>query len=315
MDDPADGFSIDGVAYRWGTLPSAVGGVGALPGGTDYLHRAVPCASAFGLDTLLVTISSPAPDRPVMGVSYALAAVPGARRADPEHWMRPLRARFGPAAAAERADLSAYRDPSGGVAFWARWPGRAVELGLSIYGGYRAEGGGRSAGLFYVTWADAEAAAAPFLPAWRALSDSVAAAPPRSVRRFGLPGGVRPVGADDGRDESRTAWRVLHSRAVIDTPPAIRDGLQPNDLALWRAGDAGPWILSTVWDSAVLGPGGVDRITWHELSPARGGGESGLSAGGLTIRAPYGTRAVADAARALAAVPGVAVAESRGPDC
>lgn len=314
MELPSDGFTIDGDVHPWGTLPGVVGGVGALPAGHEYLHRDVSCAVAFGLDTLSATISAPAPDRPVMGVSYELAAVPSLALADPEHWMRPLRARFGPATEEGREDLSAWRDPSGGVAFWARWPGRVVEFGLSIYGGYRAEACGRSAGLFYVAWHDVAAAAAPFLPAWRKLSHSLAAAPRRSVRRFALPGGVAPVGGRSGREPLRAAWRALHSREVVDTPASIRDGLDPRDLALWRAGDDGAWVLSTMWDSVILGRGGVGRITWSEIEPARGGGHSGLSAGGLTVMAPYGTAAIGDTARALAAVPGVVVEESRGSD-
>jgi hypothetical protein len=309
MIEPEQGFAIDDAEYRWGTTPGGILGMGALPYSTGYFHRDLDCRAAFGFPAAGVTVSAPAADRPVLSVSYELAAA-WLSRSRHQRWLDPLRSRFGPPDSEEHQDLRAYPDPSSGVAHWARWRRPMIDIGLSIYGGTRTSPRGRSAGLVYVAWGDISVAAAPYVADWRAQTAMLAqsAAAIAAFRRFDVPMPLRPAGSCTAAFEE---WRALHSRNLLATPAPVRERLSTDSFALWQAGD-GAWALSTAWDTVVLQR--TASVTWTEIMPAKGGGHSGLSVEGWSITMPHGTASIAAAAAALKALPGVQVVEESGYD-
>lgn len=306
MIEAERGFSIDAALYPWGTLPGDIAGIGRLPSTGGYLHRDLPCNSVLGIAATGVAVSSPASDRPVLTVTYELAE---------PHGLDALRAQLGAPMSEERRDLSGYRDPSAGVARWARWRRPTIDINLSIYGGVRSVKFGRSVGLVSLNWSDVIAAASPFVPAWRAASSVLddAARSVEAFRRFDLPEPLRPAAEATEADSADllAARRALFNRALLATPRPIRDRLDPRAFALWRSASDGQWALSNAWDTVPLRD---VRVDWSEIQPAKGGGRSALSLGGWSVVMPFGTAAIAAAAAALASLPHIVVEKHEGYD-
>ena len=313
MIEPEQGFGIDGLAHRWGTLPGDIAGVGRLPSAAGYIHRDLRCGSIFGFTAAGATVSAPAADRPVMNISYELAA-PRWFRARQDQWLDSLRARFGAPTSDGRRDVSAYRVPSSAVACWARWQRPTIDISLSIYGGNRSVKFGRSAGLVALAWTDTIAAASPFLPAWRTACEALASAA-RSVQefhRFDTPQPLQPAsGSPADGVELLAAQRALHRRTILATPQQIRERLDRQAFALWHSAIDGRWAFSSIWDTVLLG---AMRVAWSEIRPAKGGGRSELALDGWWVSMPYGTPAIRAAAAALKALPGVIVEPYEGDD-
>lgn len=307
MIEPQHGFAIDDVEYRWGTLPGDIAGMEPLRASIGYLHRSLPCRSVLGLDAAGVMLSMPASDRPVMTVTYELAP-PSRWDGKPDRWVEALRTRLGPAATVRRDKLKDYRDPSAGVACWASWHRPGLDIHLSIYGGVRSNALGPSAGLISLGWTDTIAAATPFVPAWRATSDALetSARQVASFQRFDVPEDIGPAfrGREADSADMYAAQRALYNRGLHATPQAIRDRLDSRSFALWQSATDGQWLLSSLLDSVTLRDA---RVAWRETKPAKGGGESELAVGSWSVRMAYGTAAIAAAAAALKALPGVVV--------
>jgi hypothetical protein len=314
MIEPEHGFAINDVPYRWGTLPGDIAGTGRLPSAASYIHRDVRCRSIFGLAGAGVMISAPAADRPVMTATYEFAA-PWLRRANPDRWLDAMRTRFGAPTSEGNHDLRGYRDPGSGVAFWARWHRPTIDISVSIYGGIRVVKFGRSAGLISLGWSDTIAAASPFVAAWHAASAALgeSARSMQAFQRFTMPEPLQPAAGATESDSGDlfAARRALHNRALLATPQQIRDQLDRQAFALWQSAVDGRWALSSVWDTVLLRNA---RIGWYEIKPAKGGGYSRLSMGGWLVMMPYGTAAIAAAAAALKALPGVVVEAHEGYD-
>ncbi len=302
MIEPERGFAIDDTEYRWGTLLSDIAGMGALPTEIDYLHRAMPCSSAFSFSTAGVLLSAPAPDRPILRVTYGLAA-PLILRAWVAAWLASTQKRFGPAEIIRHQDVSALPDPSSGVRCWANWHRPTVSIHLSIYGGVRGQKSDRSLGALSVAWSDTEAAASPFVAAWRAATAALAEAAQsvRTLRRFDLPEALDGPTSDA---DALAASRALFRRTLLATPPSIGERLNRQSFALWQSALNDRWALSTLWDTTLLGDA---LVTWFEMHPAKGGGHSALAVDHWSVTMPYGTPAIVAAAAALNTLPGVTV--------
>jgi hypothetical protein len=307
MIEPELGFDIDGVLYRWGTLPGEITGIGQLPLAVSFLHRDLPCRSIFDLAAAGVMVSAPAVDRPVMTVTYELAA-PSLLRAQPDRWLKTMRSRLGAPAEEGKQSLRDYRDPSAGVASWARWQRPTIGLHMSIYGGVRRAAFGRSAAMLAFSWTDTAAAAAPFVAQWRAETAALvqSAATALDFRRFEMPLPLTSPGDPvDQTIGSWENWRALNSRTLLATPVTVAKGLSTRSFAIWQSAGEAVWAFSTAWDTIVLRP--TTQVLWIETKPAKGGGQSCLSIDRLSIAMPYGTEQIAAAAAALAALPGLRV--------
>jgi len=314
MIELEQGFGIDDADYRWGTVPGDIARIGRLPSATGYIHRDLACRSVFGLAGAGVLISAPAVDRPVVTVTYQFAA-PWFGRAKPDRWLEAMRTRFGVPTSEGSRDLRGYPIPSSGVAFWAHWHRPTIDINVSIYGGVRSGKFGRSAGLVSLGWSDAVAAASPFVAAWQAASASLgeSAQSIKAFRRFDLPEPLRPAAEATESDSGDlfAARRALYSRALLATPQQIRDRLDRQAFAIWQSAVDGQWAISSVWDTMLLRGA---RVGWYEMRPAKGDGFSQLSLGGWSVMMPHGTAAIAAAAAALKALPGVVVEASEGDD-
>jgi hypothetical protein len=62
------------------------------------------------------------------------------------------------------------------VVLHANWKRGKVEIGLSLYGAPRSSDFGDGLGKLYLSWAEPDAAAAPFLATWTTANQTVAAA-------------------------------------------------------------------------------------------------------------------------------------------
>ncbi|MDQ2705820.1 MAG: hypothetical protein M3Y43_11690, partial [Pseudomonadota bacterium] len=100
MDDTTEGFRLGEAGFfRWGTRFNDV--VRDFEG-TGYASRPLPCSEAYGFATRSAEPSAPRPDRPVLTVTYELAATANPAR----DLFAPLVMRLGAPQKIQRDELS-----------------------------------------------------------------------------------------------------------------------------------------------------------------------------------------------------------------
>jgi len=308
MDDTAKGFHLgDAGFFPWGTRFDAV-----IPGieDTGYCSRTLRCAEALGFTTLSAEIAASRPDRPILNITYQLAA--GAMAA--KGVFARLVIRLGAPHTIERDEFSSYASSPDHVVLYATWTTRdGISVGLSIYGAPRATDFGDSLGALYLGWGDLEAAAAPWMTDWQAANEAVArdAQSAGKIERFAVAYDVR---AGDADDPHRIANRCLHTPDLLDTPGPIARTLGEKDFALWSDASGQRWHLSTRAVTIVLGRPGTSLVKVASIEPARGGGSESIDVGPWWARDAWKSRAIEEAVRALARVPGLTIERSSGYD-
>ncbi len=301
MDDTAQGFRIGATFHAWGTLFETV-----APGTVDagYASTEIACPSAYGFATVSATITAPRPDRPVMGLAYELAASgPPAKDVFAQ-----LVIRLGAPTRIDREEENAGNESA--VVLHAQWSRDDGVLALSLYGAARPSEFGDSIGALYLTWDNVAAAGAPFIDAWRAANDDLAAAATAAatvaakVHTFTVAYPIDPLPEP----------ACLHHPEILKTPAPIAVRLGPLGFALWSDATGTRWHLSTATDSIVLGEPDSSTVQVMEVEPAKGGGFAGLEVGPWSVRCAFGSRAIADAARELEKLPGLTVTRHGGYD-
>jgi len=308
MDDTATGFRLgEARFFPWGTRFDAV--VRDFEG-TGYASRTLPCGEAYGLAARSAEPSAPRPDRPVLNVTYELAAIGNPAR----DLFAPLVMRLGAPQTIQRDELSPHASSPDHVVLHANWKtAEGMPIGLSLYGAPRTTRFGDSAGSLYLSWGDLEAAAAPWIDEWQATNDAVAqgAQSPGSIERFGVGYDVR---ANDAHEPLRIAKRCLNTPELLDTPRSIAHGLGDRSFALWSDTAGTRWHLSTCACTIVLGGPDTSRVRVASVEPARGGGFSSIDIGGWWARDAWQSRAIEEAVHALERVPGLTFERSSGHD-
>ena len=308
MDDTATGFRLGEAGFfPWGTRFDAVVRDFERPG---YASRSLPCSEAYGFATRSAEPSAPRPDRPVLTVTYELAATASPAR----DLFAPLVMRLGSPQTIERDELSPHASSPDHVVLYANWKtADGIPIGLSLYGAPRTTRFGDSAGSLYLSWGDLEAAAAPWIDEWHAANDEVAQAAqsPGRIERFSVGYDVR---ASDAHEPLRIANRCLKAPELLDTPRSIAHGLGERGFALWSDAAGTRWHLSTSACTIVLGGRETSRVRIASVEPARGGGFSSIDIGGWWARDAWKSRAIEEAVHALARVPGLTIEHSSGYD-
>lgn len=308
MDDTATGFRLGEAGFfPWGTRFDAV--VRDFEG-MGYARRILPCAEACGFATCSAEPSAPRPDRPVLTVTYELAATDQPSR----NLFARLVIRLGAPHTIERDELSPYASSPDHVVLHANWKtADGIPIGLSLYGAPRATEFGDSAGSLYLSWGNLEAAAAPWIGDWHAANDEVARAAqsPGPLKNFFVGYDVR---ASDADDPHRIANRCLNAPELLDTPRSIARPLGDKGFALWSDAAGQHWHLSTAACTIVLGQPETSLVRVASVEPARGGGFSSIDIGGWWARDAWKSRAIEEAVRALERVPGLTIERSSGHD-
>lgn len=308
MDDTETGFRLgEARFFPWGTRFDAV--VHDFEG-TGYASRPLPCSEAYGFATRSAEPSAPRPDRPVLTVTYELAATDNPAR----DLFAPLVMRLGAPHKIERDELSPHASSPDHVVLHANWRTTGgIPIGLSLYGAPRATRFGDSAGSLYLNWGDLEAAAAPWIAEWQAANEAVAqaAGSPGSIARFSVGYDVR---ASDANGPLRIANRCLSAPELLDTPRSIAHGLGDRGFALWSDAAGTRWHLSTSACTIVLGGPDTCRVRVASVEPARGGGFSSIDIGGWWARDAWKSHTIEEAVQALERVPGLTIERSSGHD-
>jgi hypothetical protein len=214
----------------------------------------------------------------------------------------------------ERDELSPHASSPDHVVLHANWKtADGIPVGLSLYGAPRATRFGDSAGSFYLSWGDLEAAAAPWLKEWHAANEAVAQAAqsPGSITRYSVAYDVR---ASDARDPHRIANRCLNApgaarHAALDRARPRGPGLRPVER---RSGHALAPVDVDLHDRA--GRPDTSRVRVASVEPARGGGFSSIDIGGWWARDAWKSRAIEEAVHAIERVPGLTIERSSGHD-
>jgi len=131
----------------------------------------LPCRSAYGFATVYAEPTAPLPDRPVTTVAYELADTGTA----PRYLFSELVKRRGPPDNISRND-SPEQANENSVVLHANWKRGKVAIGLSLHGAPRPSEFGDGLGKLYLSWAEPDVAAAPFLAKWMAANQAVASA-------------------------------------------------------------------------------------------------------------------------------------------
>ena len=308
MDDTAKGFRLGEAGFfPWGTRFDEV--VREFEG-LGYASRKLACIDVYGFATRLVEVSASRPDRPILTLTYELAATEKPSR----DLFAQLVIRLGPPEKIDRDELSPYATSPDHVVLNADWTTPdGIPIGLSLYGAPRATEFGDSAGSLYVSWGNIEAAAAPWVKEWQAANDEVARAAqsPGKVETFAV---LYDVRASDADDPHRVANRCLHTPELLDTPEPIASLLGDKGFALWSDAVGKRWHLSTAACTVVLGLPDTSTVKVASVEPARGGGHSTIDVGGWWVRDEWKSRAVEAAVRALQHVPGLTIDRWSGHD-
>jgi hypothetical protein len=297
MDDTAQGFRIGDTFYPWGTLFDAVAS-GAVEAG--YASTCIACASAYGFATVSAGITAPRPDRPVMGLTYELAATGRSAKDIFAQFV----IRLGAPTRIDREEENAGDENA--VVLHAQWSRGEVALALSLYGAVRPSDFGDGIGALYLNWDNVAAASAPFIDAWRAANEALAkaAAAAATVHTFAVAYPINPLPGP----------ACLHHPEILETPAPIAARLGPVGFALWSDATGTHWHLSTAADSIVLGGPDSSTVQVLEIEPAKGGGFAGIEVGPWSVRSAFRSRAIADAARELEKLPGLIVVRHDGHD-
>jgi hypothetical protein len=277
MDDAAQGFRIGADFFRWGTLFDDV-----APGAVDtgYASTNLRCVSTYGFATVSAAVTAPRPDRPVTGLAYELAAAGMA----PKEVFAQLVIRLGAPTEIDREDEN--DGDSNSVVLYAQWSRDGI-------------------GILYLNWND-DAASAPFMDAWRTASDALAltATSAATVHVFHVAYEINPLPEP----------RCLHHPEILATPADVAARLGTTGFALWSDANGLCWHLSTAADSIVLGGPAASTVQVMEIEPAKGGGFAAIDVGAWSVRDAWGSRAIAEAARLLANLPGLTITRHEGYD-
>lgn len=297
MDDTAQGFRIGDTFHAWGTLFEAVAS-GTVEAG--YASTCFACARAYGFATVSAGITASRPDRPVMGLTYELAASgPPAKDIFAQ-----LVIRLGAPTRIDREEENAGNESA--VVLHAHWSRENIAIALSLYGAARPSEFGDSIGALYLNWADIDAASAPFIGAWRTANEELAAAAASAatVHTFAVAYPINPLPGP----------ACLHHPEILKTPAPIAARLGELGFALWSDAQGTRWHLSTAADSIVLGRPDSSTVQVLEIEPAKGGGFAGIEIGPWSVRSAFRSRAIADAARELEKLPGLTIVRHGGYD-
>jgi len=302
MDNWTSGFLIDEAFYPWGTL-FEVAAPGRVQSG--YASARLPCRSAYGFATVYAEPAAARPDRPVTTVTYELADTGTASR----YLFAELVKRLGQPDEVTRDDSPEAANENT-VVLHADWHRDRVRIGLSLYGARRPSEFGEASGALYLSWADQDAAAAPFVPAWIAANAAAASAAEGARLR------VFPVRYDiyDDYPSPSPAELALQSPDVLLTPAAIAARLGKTTFALWADAAGARWYLSTARTTVLLGGEETSALHFYDVAPARGGGFTEIGTASWSVRDAHGSASMKDALVALEAVPGLTIERSAGHD-
>jgi hypothetical protein len=303
MDNWSSGFRIDEAFHPWGTLFDAVA-PGRVQSG--YASVKLACRSAYGFTTVYAEPAAARPDRPVTTVTYELAETGAA----PRYLFAELVKRLGQPDEVTRDDSPEAANENA-VVLHASWKRGKATVGLSLYGARRPSDFGDALGALYLSWAEQDVAAAPFLPAWTAANDAaVAAAGGASLKVFS----VRYDIYHDDYPPPSPAELALQSPYVLLTPLPIAKRLGKTTFALWSDAARLRWYLSTARTTVRLGDAETSRLHFYDVEPARGGGFTEIGLASWSVRDAHGSTSLKDALAALEALPGLAIDRYTGHD-
>lgn len=303
MSSWTSGFHIGDAFHPWGTLFETV-----APGrvATGHARVELPCRSAYGFATTYAEPAAARPDRPVTTVGYELADTGSA----PRYLFAELVKRLGPPDEVSREDGPEHANADS-VVLHANWTRGKVMIGLSLYGAPRPSAFGDGLGRMYLSWAEQEAAAAPFLADWTAANDAAAIAAERArLKVFS----VRYDVYYDDYPPPPPAQLALQTPDILLTPSAIAARLGKTTFALWSDAVGGRWYLSTARTTVLLGGPETSRVHFYDIAPARGGGYTEIGTGHWSVRDAHGSRSMQEAVDAIAALPGLRIERYSGND-
>ena len=314
------GFFLDELTLPWGT--TLVEAADRLPDRAQWppygagATLLLACNQVLGLATTGCTLHAPSRHRPVLRVSYELAAPPGyaGQPAETEQWQQPLTTQLGPPTKAEVVARPGAVS-TGIVVYAARWQAPGIQLSLAGYKAVRREARGPVAAGLWLTWEDELTAARPYALAadQEAAALAAVAGPAIAPRVFQLTRAQAPYARFDFRqlqpssDELRQAQRALYREHLLETPPYLQQRLAAAEVALWAVPGRAAWAVSTRWDTIVLPTAAPPRVELLTAQPGRGPGYVQLDVGTLRLTDELTAPTLSALAAALAQLPGVVV--------
>ncbi|MGI4870254.1 MAG: hypothetical protein ACRYFX_03640 [Janthinobacterium lividum] len=283
----------------------------------------VACQSVYGLAAVECNIRAPAWHKPVLQVSYELAAPPEEKLLSALPWLAPLNALLGPTT--EGKTYPEAQGRAGSVTYAANWQQPPVKVSLSVFGGVRPQEGGPVGAGLWLDWQDEVRVARPFYEAARAQTAALeavasqAAAPLRfqtqdSQKAYAmLHFGTTPLPPGPAATLLRQSQRALYRTGLCETPTPLQRLLSDYEVALWLVPGGSQWAVSTRHDTVVLEPATSVQLT--TLRPAKGAGGMLLDVGDLSLRDDYASPALGGLALAIEQRAGCPVSRTEDYDC
>jgi hypothetical protein len=323
-------YPLDDLALPWGlTLAEAAARLQhrpSLPPHGGWPNLRVACRSVFGLAATEANLRAPALHKPIMQVSYKLAAPTHfwGRPQEAAQWQQPLTDLLG-VPAQTQAYTEPWRTGWSNVVYTARWQVGLVQVGLSVFGGVRQQASGPAAAGLYLDWQDELTAAQPFLAAAESEAAALGAVAGQATAPlvyklqqrqtpYHLPRYDAPT-PGPGREATqlRQAQRALYREGLYETPTRFQTQLSDHEVALWAVPGRSAWAVSTQFDTVLLTPDTpLELVILH---PAKGGGNHQLRLGDLSLGDAYDAPALLALAAAIARHTGRPVPRVDDNDC
>ena len=322
-------FPVDDQLIPWGsTLDDAKALLPGRPWWPPYggwANLRGPCRGVCGLAATALNLRAPTRRKPVLQAIYQLAPPPAHASdgpASPTYWLEALWAVLGRPAEAGACGSKWHTGP-GSVVYAAKWALGPVEVALSVYGGIRAERGGRCGAGLYVDYRGLVALAPPYLAVAESQTAALEAGGPpaagwlittEQAQTPTMPTGLHYP--DTVADQFRQSYRALYYEGLCETPAFWQKQLTERQVVLWAVpGQPGTWAVSMRHDTVLLSAAAPPPATLDILTPARGGGAVSLRLGGLRLHDAYGSSALEELARRMREGAGIPVEQSEYPDC
>ncbi|HSW13592.1 MAG TPA: hypothetical protein VLI06_12180 [Solimonas sp.] len=303
----AEGFLIDGLLLPWG---STIADLREALAARDLLceghYGDVPCGrcqEACGFAAIAVGCEPADENRPVRVLTWQLAPYdPALAIADPQWWADAISAVLGAPLELQEADAEERADAGEGtVMYYARWEAGAFGIGLSVFGGQRAEATGVSAAYLYLSWLDTAAAARPYLAQLQQREQLLAVIAGESPewKSYRLQQEQYAICAEEDA-ATRQLERALGSGKHCDTPAAWARRLDDRQVAFWRRRDGSAWGLSTRNDTVFHERGdSAVEVHWINRPPNRFGGQMELDVGALHLQDVHSSPALTEIAGSI----------------
>lgn len=288
-------INLHGINIKWGTKLSDISlfipqdiRLAPYVGGLPNIRFVVD--DFFGQKTTICTITAPSLNRPITNINIELKAFESIETVSNDIIINDLCKYFGKISSETHHENYG----SGSVIRNCSWNFDNCKIGLSFYGGIRVENDLNSFAGIYINWFDLDLIYESYLKEYES-EEALINSHLLNNHEFHIMKFNReqfPVFSQDNylsqynytdRDKLRRCLRVLNNENLIETPVKIKNIINDKELCIFKDSITEKWYASNRLDTILIYPNTNLIITWYNILPAKGGGNTTLNIGSLWI--------------------------------